>query len=279
VPAALYHGGLARKEREATHRAFIEGDVPVVVSTNAFGMGIDKPDVRVVAHFDVPGSIDAYQQEMGRAGRDGAPASAVLYYRPEDLGVQRFFRGASVDDAAMRAVLGACGTDGRAADRIAADAGLSRRKTTIALDRLATAGAVHRVRGRWSRNAKDADRAITVAREAGETLQRVEQSRLEMMSAYAETSSCRRVVLLGYYGEQYSPPCGRCDNCRDHDTGLTADGTFVAGEQVEHQEWGAGTVMTVADDRLVVLFGTHGYRTLSKELVLEGGLLTPAGEA
>ncbi|MBB5781742.1 helicase-related protein [Nonomuraea jabiensis] len=91
VRAAPYHAGLRRPERDDVHGRFMAGDLDVVVATSAFGMGIDKPDVRFVLHAEVPGSPDAYYQEIGRAGRDGDPARAVLFYRPENLGLQRYF--------------------------------------------------------------------------------------------------------------------------------------------------------------------------------------------
>jgi ATP-dependent DNA helicase RecQ len=94
-----------------------------------------------------------------------------------------------------------------------------------------------------------------------------------MMSAYAETSGCRRVLLLGYYGEPYWPPCGRCDNCRDRDTSVPQSSPFAVGAAVQHVEWGPGTVMTTTGDRVVVLFRDVGYRTLLTDLVLEHDLL------
>lgn len=90
VPAGAYHGGLGRRAREAVQAAFMDGPLRVVVATTAFGMGIDKPDVRFVHHGDVAPSLDDYHQEIGRAGRDGEPADAVLWYRPADLGTRRF---------------------------------------------------------------------------------------------------------------------------------------------------------------------------------------------
>jgi ATP-dependent DNA helicase RecQ len=90
-PAVAYHGAMARAARDEAQRAFVEGGAEVVVATNAFGMGIDKPDVRFVLHADVPESLDEYFQEVGRAGRDGQPARAVVFHRPEDIGRQRFF--------------------------------------------------------------------------------------------------------------------------------------------------------------------------------------------
>ncbi len=99
INAASYHGGMPDKERNEIQRAFMIGEIPVIAATNAFGMGVDKSDVRFVFHFDIPDSIDSYYQEIGRAGRDGAPADAVLFYRPEDLRVPKFLKsGGKIDE-------------------------------------------------------------------------------------------------------------------------------------------------------------------------------------
>ncbi|MFI6732391.1 RecQ family ATP-dependent DNA helicase [Nonomuraea sp. NPDC050451] len=97
IRVAAYHAGLRRAERDEVHGRFMGGDLDVVVATSAFGMGIDKPDVRFVFHAEIPGSPDAYYQEVGRAGRDGEAARAMLFYRPEDLALQRYFTGGLSD--------------------------------------------------------------------------------------------------------------------------------------------------------------------------------------
>ena len=93
VDAVFYHGGLKAKDRDEIQDRFMRGDVPVIVATNAFGMGVDKSDIRFVYHADVSDSVDAYYQEVGRAGRDGEPAEAVLFYRPGDISSQRYKTG------------------------------------------------------------------------------------------------------------------------------------------------------------------------------------------
>ena len=91
VPAESYHGGLESSERSRVQDAFMGGRAPVVVATNAFGMGVDKSDVRVIVHWDIPGTVEAYYQEIGRAGRDGMPSRVVLLYNPSDRRTQEFF--------------------------------------------------------------------------------------------------------------------------------------------------------------------------------------------
>lgn len=104
LAAASYHAGLSAAERQEAQDRFSSGELDVVVATSAFGMGIDKADVRFVLHASVPGSLDAYYQEIGRAGRDGAPARAILAYRSQDLGLQRFFATGAPDADALRRV-------------------------------------------------------------------------------------------------------------------------------------------------------------------------------
>ncbi|HEX2274313.1 MAG TPA: ATP-dependent DNA helicase RecQ [Acidimicrobiales bacterium] len=212
VAAAPYHAGLPAAERNATQAAFTEGDLRVIVATTAFGMGIDKPDVRFVHHLDVAESLDAYYQEIGRAGRDGEPARAVLFYRPEDLGVRRFFASGSDDD----------------------------------------------------------------------TRRRVERSRVEMMQAYAEARSCRRRLLLGYFGEQLDGPCGNCDQCttsdRDEEEASSPGrAPFEVNTRVTHTAWGDGQVLDYEGGVVTVFFESVGYKTLDLDLVAAGDLLRPSG--
>jgi ATP-dependent DNA helicase RecQ len=287
VRASAYHAGLRAKERRAAQAAFMDEPGVVMVATTAFGMGIDKPDVRFVLHADAPDSLDAYHQELGRAGRDGGPAEAVLFYRPEDLGLRRFFAGAGqlgVDQLEQVAEA----LDRRDGPVDAAElrraTGLSQTRLDAAVNRLAQVGAVEvRPTGEVERapDAPGPEAMVAAATALEEEHRRVEQSRIEMLRGYAEGDGCRRELLLTYFGEPFEPPCGACDNC---EAGLAVEATeapaaapFPVDARVRHWAWGAGTVLRYDGGRVVVLFDQAGYRTLSVETVLERGLLTADG--
>jgi ATP-dependent DNA helicase RecQ len=144
VRALAYHAGLSRSRRDAAQEAFMGDEVDVVVPTTAFGMGVDKPNARFVLHHDPSDSVDAYYQEVGRAGRDGEPAEAVLFYRPEDLGVRRFFAGGGVDGETVQRVAERVAEAARPLDPsdLSAELEVGQSKLMTALTRLEEAGAV-----------------------------------------------------------------------------------------------------------------------------------------
>jgi ATP-dependent DNA helicase RecQ len=289
--AEAYHAGRSAADRERVLELFMDDRLDVVVATTAFGMGIDKPNVRFVIHADIPESLDAYYQELGRSGRDGEPASAVLHYRAEDLGLRKFFGTHRPDPEALLAVLKALRTaDGPVfASSLAELTGFKPRRMTGLLNQLQEAGAVSSGK-RGVRLISTAKPAALVQRavELAEARQRVDESRLQMMRGYAETDGCRRQFLLGYFGEDLPEPCGNCDSCTEgasqpqvgnNDGGAArdvADLPFPVQSSVTHKKWGAGLVMRYEDDVITVLFEREGYKTLSREAVMKRKLLKPA---
>ncbi len=285
VRALAYHAGMPVRERDQVQDAFMDDGIDVIVATTAFGMGIDKPNVRFVFHLDVSESIDAYYQEIGRAGRDGEPARAILFFREEDLGLRRFFAGSGrVDEEQMAEVAEAVHGHAEpvAVAAIEEEVGLSEATVTTALSRLEEAGAVDVLASGEVVSAADADveEAAAEAAEAQENMRRYARSRVEMMRGYADTGDCRREYLLNYFGEGFDPPCGRCDTC---EAGLvtphvhTATDPFPINSHVVHRVWGEGLVMRYEGETMVVLFDTVGYRTLGVEIVQTEGLLERAG--
>jgi len=273
VRSAVYHAGRGARARREVHEAFLAGAVDVVCATSAFGMGIDKPDVRYVLHAQVPESLDTYYQEFGRAGRDGEPARAVLHYRPEDLSLGRFFSGGVPRHGDVRAVLGAVGGDGRPDHgQVQERTGLGRR----------TVGRILNLRSDVLSSASPPDAgapdAMAVAvRERAEAQKRLDRSRVEMVRAYAETDRCRMAFVLGYFGERLAEPCGRCDRCRDGsvEEAEPASAPYRVGEAVLHPHFGRGAVVDVTADEITVLFEDEGYRTLDPGIVERRQLLRP----
>jgi ATP-dependent DNA helicase RecQ len=290
LTAAAYHAGLRAGERSAVHDRFLAGGLDVVVATSAFGMGIDKADVRFVLHASVPGSLDAYYQEVGRAGRDGEPARAILAYRSQDLGLQRFFAAGGVDvdtlTAVARQVHGGAGP--ATATDLRARCELSATRLSAALNLLEQTGAIRTgpAGSVWAQSGRGAADAVEEALLIAGNHRLLERSRVDMIRGYAETTGCRRRFLLGYFGEEVRVPCGSCDGCTVGRSGATASTPratavdaaprhpYRPGVRVRHRTWGEGEVMSEDDGKLTVLFSSVGYRTLSLSVVAENELLT-----
>jgi ATP-dependent DNA helicase RecQ len=283
VNALAYHAGMAASERERAQEAFMSDAADVIVATSAFGMGIDKPSVRFVYHLDVCDSVDAYYQEIGRAGRDGEPAEAVLFYRPDDLNLHRFFAGSGqVDADQMEQVVDVVqDADGPLdVEDISEEIDLSQTKVTAALNRLEDVGAIDMLPTGEVVVIRDEDvsDAAEEAAAAQENRRKFARSRIEMMRGYADMRGCRREYILNYFGESYEPPCDNCDNCEEGlvITTPTVGELFPVKSRVEHKVWGSGMVMRYAGDTMVVLFDSVGYRTLAIDLIMEKELLTQA---
>jgi ATP-dependent DNA helicase RecQ len=282
VRAASYHAGMKGSERDLVQERFMDGELDVVCATTAFGMGIDKADVRWVMHSEISESLDAYYQEIGRAGRDGRPAEAVLFYRAEDLGLRRFFSGTGhVEVDEIGQVLAAVREHEGPVEPVSlqAETDLSQTKLTTAVSRLEEAGAIEVlptgevVSAHGCASTADAIRAAAETEEKRRTFDR---SRVDMMRSYAETDGCRRAFVLSYFGEPFAPPCGRCDNC-EAGRGVAeqpADVPFAVGTRVAHGQWGGGVVQRYDDEAMVVLFDEVGYKTLALAVIRERDLLT-----
>lgn len=289
----FYHSARRSKDRREVHRQFLADEVDVVAATSAFGMGIDKPNVRFVVHAAISDSLDSYYQEIGRGGRDGEPSWAILHYRPEDLGLRRFYASKTPDTDGLQQLFAAlrASDDGATAAQLRSTLGVGARKLSGLLNLLQQAGAVTVDQGVFRAGPMAPDDALAAAVDFAQRREHIDQSRVDMARQYAETSGCRRQFLLGYFGELLDEPCGNCDNCdaaaaaakrspAPEHTGAQHEPEpepFPLQSPVTHTEWGPGTVMSYDNGTVTVLFESEGYKTLSAELVVEKDLLRPGG--
>ncbi len=275
-PAAPYHAGMSAARRAEVQDAFFAGRLDVVVATSAFGMGIDKPDVRTVVHAGVPGSLDEYYQEIGRAGRDGRPAAAVLVYDARTVRIPRLLAArAHIPDRTVHAVVDALeATRGRVtvAD-LAEAAGAAKATAERIVDELLELGLITPAgNDAVSVPPRMSPEAYARVTQAGSRRQAILTSRIEAAREYAETTRCRRGELLGYFGEHYEVPCRSCDNdvLSDAPPAPRVAAVPGGGKRVRHRLWGTGTLLSQDEHELVVAFDSVGYRHLTAAALTNG---------
>jgi ATP-dependent DNA helicase RecQ len=224
IAVQYYHAGLVTEQRTQIQNAFMSGALRVVVATNAFGMGIDRPDVRLVVHFSMPGTLEAYYQEAGRAGRDGEAAQAILLYDPQDRALQEWFIDNDTitpeEICQLYETVQKLGKpeNGISLGELFLRTGFPEVKLKLGLAHLELAGIIQRLGdegpqillrvGQWN------EKSVRSIASDVETRRRHRRQQLAKMIRYAETNACRRRLLLEHFGDHgpaEAPRC--CDNC------------------------------------------------------------------
>jgi ATP-dependent DNA helicase RecQ len=289
IPAAVYHSKLHKEDRTLVHECFMNETIRAVVATNAFGLGIDKPNIRFVVHYDLPGSLEAYTQEAGRAGRDAEKSRCILIYRMSDTRVQNYFlTGKYPDIEEVQRVFGTIEVFGDQEDGVSMtdlrkilQLPLTKLKVILAL--LKKSGYIETA-GKSAYKLTEAvrkNRELVLSLANYETKKSYDQSKLAMMLQYAENGSCRRRFILNYFGEDYETAnCGTCDNCLRSalrtsastttsttqavpvTAGASSASAFRISDIVNHPKFGTGTIERTEKDLVTVLFPNVGYKTL-----------------
>lgn len=235
VNAVAYHAGMTDEEREFSQNAFVSGRADVVVATNAFGMGIDRSDVRFVLHFEIPGSVEAYYQEAGRAGRDGEPSACELLFNHADLKTQEFFfEGSNPPLSVIRSLYNFLRFECHPTThelQLSVDAMAERLGKEVnpmavgtALSCLIHAGAIQRfdVPGQLTKGTRLLRpemnfECLDIDRAALEEKARRDHLKIEAMTKFAYSMGCRQQWIQEYFGEPGAEPCGHCDACAPAD--------------------------------------------------------------
>lgn len=224
IDALIYHGKLSKKERDDNQNDFMNNSPRIIVATNAFGMGIDKPDVRFVIHFQFPASLEAYYQEAGRAGRDHNPARCILLYLRRDKSTQSLFLSGkypSTDDVV--AVYRALVKKQKNGLSLSKDALIEDFKGTLAKTKISVIFSLlkqSKILGETKKLGlhlkKDSLKEVDLIKIAATYTARAEkdQQKLNQVIRYAQTALCRWRMIMHYFDEEIEEGlCGHCDNC------------------------------------------------------------------
>ncbi len=298
VSTAHYHGKMGTREREAVQESFMSGNHKVMIATKAFGLGIDKPDIRFVFHFEFPDSLETYYQEAGRAGRDGLPARAVLLYKLEDKRIQTYFlagRYPKLEElsAVLRALDGSPLSSEPDAPKqprsttvkqVAEHSGVGLRRTQVILHLLTTEGIVRRTRKGFALpNGAPSEDALTQLIATYTDRAEHDRDRLAEMMHYAESLECRTQLIRKYFADPEGEPCNRCDNCANKkivaeeaeriaqqpvlrvpepEPEVPPPPAFSPGDRVEHERFGVGKVIDAEGDMFLVSFTKGGRKRI-----------------
>jgi ATP-dependent DNA helicase RecQ len=227
IPSYRYHGGMTSAERDGQQKKFMRPrHRSVMVATNAFGLGIDKRDIRYILHFQAPASLEQYVQEAGRGGRDGRKSNCILLSDPSDRSIHEALLSTSRvrPDQLYRLgrALAAWSAEGRnpTLQALAVSANLGPRITSALLTRVEEAGLVERdrkeVRILGAHHSIENDTRMLAG--LFETLRTQDSRRLDSLAEYAASTGCRAMFLREYFGEEGGPPCELCDVCRGQPT-------------------------------------------------------------
>jgi ATP-dependent DNA helicase RecQ len=282
-----YHGRMKLSERTAAQREFMSGDSRLIIATNAFGLGVDKPDVRAVVHWSFPASLETYYQEAGRAGRDGEPARCVLLYRLEDKKTWTFLLGGRYPRPrdvvrVLEALAGTASAEDAwiTSTQLANSAGVSARRASVIIALLDSAELLLRqgTQLRLKRRVEADERAALA--NSYQARHEADRERLGSMMRYAQSVLCRMQFMREYFGEQVGEPCGRCDNCNKPEEALTrrvpsparvnptgrmaatvrAASRLARGCNVRHEKFGVGEIVDIHGDQVTVAFIRNGRR-------------------